>query len=334
MQRSNIIADFTEMTERFARDIINLPIPVEPTRLDPARKDWAKTAMAEELTEFSDATTLADEADALIDLTYFALGRLVEMGLAPRPLFEEVHAANMRKEQGELSKRPNSKGHDAIKPDGWTGPNLEPYLRVTQEDMRFLGRLSGPEDVLPVSANELQRELPKVLVLGYGRHGKDTVCERLRDVYGFDFTSSSEFCAEHIVLPKVYELHDKGEAPAGLPWYADAEACFADRANHRAFWFDTIAAYCEKDPSRLGTEIFAQHDVYAGLRSKREFNGLKNVGGFDVCIWVDASDRLPPEDKSSCTVEPWMADFTIDNNGTEAQLRNNVDAFVKTMLGD
>lgn len=33
----------------------------------------------------------------------------------------------------------------------------------------------------------------KLLVIGYGRHGKDTVCEILRDQHGYSFTSSSSF---------------------------------------------------------------------------------------------------------------------------------------------
>jgi hypothetical protein len=31
---------------------------------------------------------------------------------------------------------------------------------------------------------------PKLLVIGHGRHGKDTVCEMLRDHYGYTFESS------------------------------------------------------------------------------------------------------------------------------------------------
>ena len=35
--------------------------------------------------------------------------------------------------------------------------------------------------------------LPKLLVVGHGRHGKDTVCEML-EAYGYTFQSSSKFC--------------------------------------------------------------------------------------------------------------------------------------------
>ena len=36
----------------------------------------------------------------------------------------------------------------------------------------------------------------KLLVIGHGRHGKDTVCEILRDEFGYTFESSSQFCSK------------------------------------------------------------------------------------------------------------------------------------------
>jgi translation elongation factor EF-1alpha len=39
----------------------------------------------------------------------------------------------------------------------------------------------------------------KLLVIGHGRHGKDTVCEMLRDDYGYTFESSSKFCSKFFI---------------------------------------------------------------------------------------------------------------------------------------
>ena len=55
---------------------------------------------------------------------------------------------------------------------------------------------------------------------------------------------------------------------------------------------------------------------------------MKNTGVFDYCIWVDRSDHLPPESKHSMSLEQWMSDFTIDNNGTLADLEFNVHALI------
>jgi hypothetical protein len=45
------------------------------------------------------------------------------MGVNYGPAFDRVHEANMRRVRGERSKRPGSEGHDAVKPEGWTGPD-------------------------------------------------------------------------------------------------------------------------------------------------------------------------------------------------------------------
>lgn len=155
----------------------------------------------------------------------------------------------------------------------------------------------------------------KLLVIGYGRHGKDTVCEMLRDNYGYSFESSSRFCSKLFIYDQLKEKYG----------YASDEECYADRHNHRAEWYDAICAYNVPDASRLGREIFQNNDIYCGLRNKREFHAMKNTGVFDYAIWVDRSDHLPPESKDSMSLEQWMADFTVDNNGSLEELRFNVD---------
>lgn len=53
--------------------------------------------MFDELEEFREAPDISRQADAMIDLIYFALGVFVEMGIRPQPLFDIVHEANMKK---------------------------------------------------------------------------------------------------------------------------------------------------------------------------------------------------------------------------------------------
>lgn len=155
----------------------------------------------------------------------------------------------------------------------------------------------------------------KLLIVGNGRHGKDTVAEYLCKKYNLEFQSSSMHCAEHVVFP----------ALSGMYGYKTIQECFEDRSNHRREWYELISEYCKDDLARIGREIFSVSDIYCGLRNKREFHAIKNNGLFDYAIWVDRSDYLPPEDKSSNTIEPWMADFVIDNNGTLEQLYRNID---------
>lgn len=151
------------LVERFNKEIIGLPIPARPERLDPTRKMWSHTALMEEVEEFASADSLEGEADALIDLTYYALGRLVEMGLAPLPLFEEVHSANMRKRRGALSKRPGSLGYDAAKPDDWTPPNLQPYLCVDWQEAFALWNTHRKTELDPPTVAEMNRRAKAAL---------------------------------------------------------------------------------------------------------------------------------------------------------------------------
>ena len=128
----------------FSREVVALPIPETPQVIGPERQNWTNAALQEELTEFNEAIDAGDvleAADALIDLVYFALGRLVEMGVPAIAVMDEVQRANMGKEQGELSKRPGSMGYDAIKPAGWQAPDHAWLLGFSLSDVRELAKL-------------------------------------------------------------------------------------------------------------------------------------------------------------------------------------------------
>lgn len=176
---------------------------------------------------------------------------------------------------------------------------------------------------------------PRLMILGHARHGKDTVSELFATRYNLSFVSSSFFVAERAVQPYL--------AAKGIE-YPSLDACYADRVNHRADWFNAIADYNSVDPARLGRELFAEHDIYCGLRSLREFSALYKERAFDVAIWVDRSNTkgyirdalykgsiveydasAPVEPRFSCSVTPNLADFVLDNNGSLDDLSLQVD---------
>lgn len=167
-----------------------------------------------------------------------------------------------------------------------------------------------------------QQTKPKLMIMGYARHGKDTVCDILKSRYGFNFISSSFFCAERVLFPMLKERYG----------YADVQACYDDRSEHRAEWFDAIHEFNNPDLGKLGRAILREYDIYCGIRNAREFHALKNSGAFDVSIWVDASHRREPEPKDSCTVEPWMADYILDNNGSVAELEFNLEILYRNKI--
>ena len=89
--------------------------------------------MLEELNEFLQADEVVEQADAMIDLMYFALGTLVEMGVRPNELFGIVHAANMSKLWPDGKPHYNAMGK-TVKPADWQDPHEK--LRLAIERMQ------------------------------------------------------------------------------------------------------------------------------------------------------------------------------------------------------
>ncbi|MBE7036465.1 MAG: HAD family hydrolase [Ruminococcaceae bacterium] len=111
------------------------PYKETPTIMDADRAKKRYNWMLEEINEFLEAEDIVEQADAMIDVMYFALGTLVEMGIKPDALFEIVHTANMTKlwEDGKPHYGPDGK---TIKPKGWEDPH--PKLEAEIERQKRL----------------------------------------------------------------------------------------------------------------------------------------------------------------------------------------------------
>lgn len=157
--------------------------------------------------------------------------------------------------------------------------------------------------------------MQKLVVFGFQRHGKDTACEYLAAHYGLTFAASSMFACQTF-------LFDQLKPQLG---YATIEECFQDRVHHRQTWYEAIREFNAEDRGRLGKAIFAKHDIYCGIRDREEFECLRREGCFDKAIWVDASDRLPPEPSTSMNLTMDDADITISNNGSLSDLYRSLD---------
>lgn len=141
------------------------------------------------------------------------------------------------------------------------------------------------------------------MICGHGRHGKDQFCEFL----GLPFTSSSIIALETVIWPELWNL------------YETKEHCFEDRVNKREQWAEMIRAYNTPDLTKLARDIFAQCDVYCGIRSRDEFLKAREEGLFDLAIWVDAFERVPKHDLT-CEVLKGDCDIIVYNNGTLKEL--------------
>lgn len=158
----------------------------------------------------------------------------------------------------------------------------------------------------------------KILVLGYGRHGKDTFTELLADKYGVKFSSSSWMAAKIFLYEKL----------KGVFGYENIDQCYDDRHNHRKLWFDEITNFNTPDKTKLAKEIMKENDIYVGMRNVDEFLQCQKDKVFDVVVWVDASDRVEYKESSeSCNVTPVLADYIINNNGTLSDLDREVTLF-------
>lgn len=159
-------------------------------------------------------------------------------------------------------------------------------------------------------------------IIGNARHGKDTAAEILAALHGLKFCSSSEFMNERVVF----------EALAPKYGYKTVQECFDDRHDKRAEWFEIISA---KNPN--GTELskllFAEYDIYVGLRNKREMDAVdKDPSINNLTVWIDASKRKPQESAKSMTVPISSAHIIVENNEGEYQLLKNLIRMWKVPL--
>lgn len=140
----------------------------------------------------------------------------------------------------------------------------------------------------------------KILLLGHGRHGKDTVAGNLSIALGYNWCSSSKFAAEKAVYPLISNL------------YKDWQAAHLDRRNHRDLWFHAICAFNKRPGPSLVEQALVNHDIYVGMRSRIEFENSRPL--FDLTIWVDRSKFVPDESATSMELRESDADITLNNN--------------------
>lgn len=97
------------------------PVSNKPTFLSQDRVSIRYTWMKEELEEFFEAQNIYEQVDSIIDLLYYALGTLVELGVEPDELFILLHEWNLKK----LDKICFDESGKVLKPEGWEHPDKE-----------------------------------------------------------------------------------------------------------------------------------------------------------------------------------------------------------------
>lgn len=123
MRSPNMPKDVAKFQDKFGQLVYN-----QPGHLTLRKLQERIQFLQEELDEFKkacDEQDLAEQADALVDIVYVALGTANMLGLPFDELWSDVQRANMAKVRG-IGKR----GHlvDCIKPEGWVGPKTMDIL--------------------------------------------------------------------------------------------------------------------------------------------------------------------------------------------------------------
>lgn len=114
-----------DLVKKFNTEIIKLMPYNQPIDVPPDRIEWFKNVVTEELAEFEAAWNVGDNVgmiDALVDMTYFILGRVFECGIKEHiwdESFAAVHDCNMEKSKGNKGRGSDD---DAIKDENWIGP--------------------------------------------------------------------------------------------------------------------------------------------------------------------------------------------------------------------
>ena len=83
-----------------------------------------------ELADAIKANDVVEQLDALLDIIVVSIGAMNSLGVDSEGAWNEVMRTNMAKidpETGKVRKREDGK---VLKPEGWTEPQLKPFLNV------------------------------------------------------------------------------------------------------------------------------------------------------------------------------------------------------------
>lgn len=138
------------MVKEFNDKIIKLE---SNTSLSLDRFLWFKRVANEEITEllaainnytntfYNQRLARVDMLDALVDLIYFVIGRVQELGFTEDEFyahFKYVHEANMQKQKGNKGRGSDI---DAIKPQSWIGPETRMLKYMSRKEGKGNARL-------------------------------------------------------------------------------------------------------------------------------------------------------------------------------------------------
>lgn len=110
---------YTEQVREFTK-ACNDTLPERPQKIADEGIAFIRQMVNDEMEELEDATSITEQADALVDAMYYICDFAVRNGINLDPIFDIVHTANMQKVvNGKVIRREDGK---ILKPEGWEDP--------------------------------------------------------------------------------------------------------------------------------------------------------------------------------------------------------------------
>jgi predicted HAD superfamily Cof-like phosphohydrolase len=279
-----------EALVREFQQLAGQPAPSVPCRLSASRLEARIKWMQEELLELKMAKDLHDEVDALLDLIYFALGTLVEMGIAGSEPFRLIHNANMRK-IGARGERKNGIDGKLGKPQNWVDPRPDVAAALVRRHTPLLLTIAEPHGCLAASLHmALQRLklevplsnivacLPPVVLPAEAPEARSVgVTLPTRDLTGIvsNFGAIDDFVPiemlDEAAFPTVLEKSLLRYAAVGVAF--DSGIVYGQGTDHGHF---TLVAAVDGDdvllvdagPETCGLQSVRIFDLYAGMKRR------------------------------------------------------------------
>lgn len=194
-------------------------------------------------------------------------------------------------------------------------PRCLPLQDISGLDMSNQRALRPREFEPPTSKPTSISDRPKLLIVGYGRHGKDYLAERIEDKTQLRYGGSTSWAA----LPHV---------AASLNMHP--QRAWESRQLHRDYWFDFCNFLRRDDPLFLIREVLCSGDLVVGIRDKEEMHAARESGLFRRIIWVDAYRRLGTVD-TTVKFGPADCDEIISNNGSRDDFEPAINSLIERL---
>lgn len=209
--------------------------------------------------------------------------------------------------------------------------NLEELVQQTKEEMRGFLFNTDRSYQRRVYHREMLR-LPVVSFVGYGRSGKDTAAEIMATVMGDEYSKKMHTALKSSVK---YLVHYGGSTSSAVaPLIAKAvgkteEEVFAERHQHRMFWFEFCNILRRDDPTLIARILLGQADILVGLRDIAEIEATRAKDVVAAHIWVSRpgvdSDETVAFSRDDC-------DLVLENNGSLEDLKRKIQGLSKLLL--